>query len=389
MIKVLAVSRARAVMGTEHSLLNVAPLMAPQGVEMMLGANGGGSFERRWHELGLGFHQLALPHRQGFRPNTGKGYNGVTELAMLPVRTALAIARLVRLVRRSQADVIHSNCLITHLDCAIAGRITRARSVLELHEIVAPGIGRLAMGIAVRLCGRAVAISVAVRDQLPRWARGNVVVIPQSVDVSRFNDVAAPPDWRSRLSREPEQPIVAAVGRIDPEKGLHVLIWSVAMLRAAGSTVQLAVVGSPSKDGGGYLAQLQELGARLLGDAVRFVPQCDDVPGVLRAIDVLACPSVEEPFGLILLEAQASGVPVVATSAGGPLDFITHDETGLLVPPGDAAALAEALRRLITDPYLWERLAQAGQARARTRFTAEIRAQRFAYLYRTLTAGRS
>jgi glycosyltransferase involved in cell wall biosynthesis len=323
---VLAVSSAREVMGTEHSLLNVTPRLSAQGIEMMLAADRSGDFEQRWRELNLRFFALELPERHGFRPNTGEGYNGLSELARLPIRTWRAISRIVRVVRQSGANVIHSNCLITHFDCAVASRLTGAAAVLELHDIVAPGVGRHAMGLAVRLAGNAIAISAAVRDQLPRWARSHVVVVPQSVDVERFDAIDTPAQWRSRLAASPDHPLIAAIGRIDPEKGLHFLIRAVAQLRADGIAAQLALVGSPSKDDGGYLAELTELGDRLLGPALRIIPQVSDVPGVLNAVDILACPSIEEPFGLILLEAQACAVPVVASASGGPGEFIVHGE---------------------------------------------------------------
>lgn len=386
MTRVLAVSSARDVMGTEHSLLNVTPGLSSRGIQMVLAAERGGTFEKRWRDLGLPFHELQLPERRGFRPNTGRGYHSVGELARLPLRSLRAILRIVRLIRAGGADVVHSNCLMTHLDCAVAGRLTGAVPVLELHDIVAAGIGRTAMGVAVRLAGNAVAISTAVRDQLPRWAHRNVVVVPQSVDTDRFHPGVAPGQWRDRLAARRDVPLVAAIGRIDPEKGLHVLLRAVAMLRESGVAVQLALVGSPSKDSGTYLAELRELGDRLLGDALRIVPQVDDVPAVLRAVDVLACPSIEEPFGLILLEAQACRVPVVASTSGGPRDFISPGETGLLVPPEDPAALAGALGRLVTDPELRHRIAEAGRNRVLSTYTADIRAGRLAGLYRSLGA---
>ncbi|CAN5203036.1 hypothetical protein BH09ACT8_BH09ACT8_28480 [soil metagenome] len=384
MTRVLAVSDSCDVMGREHSLLNVSPLLSSRGVEMMLAAPSGGSFEERWRELCVPFRHLKLGQRQGFRPNDGRGYNGVGELVRLPFRTLQAIARIARLARRSGADVIHSNSLITHLDCAVAGRLIGTPSVLELHDIVAPGIGRHFMGLAVWLSGSAIAISNAVRDQLPTWARAKAVVIPQSVDIDRFDNSAEAGEWRSRLAASPDVPLIAAVGRIDPEKGLDILIRAVGMLRATGIDVQLVLVGSPSKDSGSYLAGLTELGERLLGDAMRIVPHVSDVPGVLAAVDILACPSIEEPFGLILLEAQASRVAVVASDSGGPAEFISHEETGLLVAPEDADALADALGRLLKDPALREQVARGGQTRVRTSYTAAIRADRFASLYRGL-----
>lgn len=385
MTGVMVVTVESEVTGAEQSLLNIAPLMGERDVDMMLATVTGGGLEKVWRARGLDFVALCLPRRQGFRPNSGEGYSGVREFVSLPARTLMSVVRIGALARRRRVDVIHSNRLITHLDCALVGRLTRTGSVIELHDIVAPGIGRWAMGVAAVLAGRAVAVSGAVRDQLPRWARGNVVVIPQSVDLTRFGDAHGTSSWRSRVVDSPDDPVIAAIGRIDPEKGLDILIRAVALMRWSGSSAQLVLVGSPGKDAAGEcLTGLRELGEQLLGGAFRYLPQVDDVAGVLRAVDVLACPSYEEPFGMIILEAQACGVPVVACDSGGPAEFVDDGETGLLTPPGDVACLAKALGTLLDDPDLAKRVGSAGRDRVHERFTAEVRADRFAALYREL-----
>ncbi|MCV7420823.1 glycosyltransferase family 4 protein [Mycobacterium yunnanensis] len=387
MTRVLAVSASREVMGTEHSLFNVSDHLSARGVDMMLAAEPGGALEKGWLDRGLRFLPLTVPSRQGFRPNTGKGYHGIPLLASLPGKTITSIVRITKLVKHSRAQVVHSNSLMTHVDCAIAGRLARVATVLELHDIVAPGIGRFVMGVAVRIAGNAIAVSEAVRDQLPPWARRNVVVIAQGVDVEKFSDSSATAGPPRRLGGLSGVPTIAAVGRVDPEKGLHVLISAVAELRASGQNAQLVLVGSPNKDDGSYQAHLVALGERVLGDALTMVPQVDDVPAALRAVDVLACPSVEEPFGQILLEAQACGVPVIATSAGGPLEFIVDGVTGLLVAPNDSHDLAVGLGRLLGDETLRRKIARAGQDRVRSRYTAAVRADGFARLYRDMTGG--
>jgi glycosyltransferase involved in cell wall biosynthesis len=311
---------------------------------------------------------------------------GSVELISLVWRTVRSISRLMRVVRETRAQVIHSNLLMTHLDCAVTGRLTRTGTVLELHEIVAPGIGRWALGFAVRLSDSTIAISGASRDQVPSWVRDKVIVIPQCVDVGRFETAAPRGEWRARLADSPECPIVAAVGRVDPEKGLHVLVDAVARVRENGVPAQLAVVGSPGVDDGGYLTELVRVGTRLLGDALRIVPHVDDVAGVLGAVDVLACPSFEEPFGMILLEAQVCQVPVVACRSGGPGEFIVDEETGLLVEPGDADDLARAVQRLLGDARLRARIAEAGAERVRDEFVAPVRAARVASHYHRLAA---
>lgn len=380
-MRVLVVSDSSEVMGTEHSLINIADPLARRGVTLTLAARPDGTLETRWNDLGLPFEPLDLTVRQGFRPHTGVGYHSWTALARLPLQTTRAISRIANLARSSKADIIHSNSLMTHLDCASAGRLARIPSVLELHDIVAPGIGRTAMGAAVALGDATIAISTAVRDQLPPSVRGRTDVIPQGVDPERFRLVSTVDRLRGMLTCAPDSPLVGAIGRIDPEKGLHTLVRAVALARTSGTDIHLVLVGSPSKDDGAYLAELTRLGDELLGSAFRILPHTDDVAPTLHALDILACPSPREPFGLVLLEAQASGLPVVASAAGGPLDFIIHDETGLLVAPEDTAGFAQALNRLATERDLRERIAGAGRAAVLAAFTNDIRANAIADLY--------
>ena len=112
------------------------------------------------------------------------------------------------------------------------------------------------------------------------------------------------------------------------------------------------------------------------------------MPEVLRALDVLASASWAEPFGQALLEAQASGVPVVGTRSGGVPEFVEDGVTGLLVPPQDPAALAAALQRLLGDAGFRERLARAGRASAEERFGLAERYDAVADVYAGVVARR-
>lgn len=389
MIRVLAVSPSPDVTGAEQSLLNIAAHFEQSAIHMTLAAPAGGTFEKRWRETGLGFHALDVPARQGLRSGDGRRWHGLRALSTSVWRTVRATGRLVRSVRETEADVIHSNLLMTHVDCVIAGLLTGARPVLELHEIVAPGLPRWILGALIRMSGATIAISAASRDQVPTWARAGVVVVPQCVDPRRFDtrregNGAADTPWRARLAARPDELIVAAVGRVDPEKGLHILVRAVARSREKGHPLQLALVGSPGTDDGRYLSELTALGAELLGEAVRVVPHTDDIAGVLGAIDVLACPSYAEPFGMILLEAQLCELPVIACRSGGPAEFIEDGETGLLVEPGDVDDLAAALVRLAEDDLLRKQLARSGSERVRDEYTAPVRASRIGSLYESV-----
>jgi len=108
-----------------------------------------------------------------------------------------------------------------------------------------------------------------------------------------------------------------------------------------------------------------------LSERVRYLGFHDNPPAVMGCFDVVVLASEAETFGLVLIEAMRAGTAVIGTDAGGVPEIITHEHTGLLVPPGDAGALADALQRLITEPGLRERLAAAGKTDADARFSEE------------------
>jgi glycosyltransferase involved in cell wall biosynthesis len=301
------------------------------------------------------------------------------------VATGRSAWQVVQLAR--EADVVHSNSLWAHLDCALAGRIARRPVVLELHDLVRPGLGRTVLRGAVRLASSTLAVSRAVADTVG-GNPGRVRVVPQAVDPERFHP--GPPDasWRARLSSRPDEPIIGVVGRIDPEKGIRTVVRAVSMLAGPAGHSHLAVVGAAALDDGTYETELRAEAAHLLGDRARFVGPVEDVPALLRSLDVLVNASTSEPFGLTVLEAQACGVPVVGTDAGGIPEFVTDGETGLLVAPNRPEALADALSRLLGAPELRHDLVVAARNSVVARHSLAIRAETVAGVYRALAPSR-
>jgi glycosyltransferase involved in cell wall biosynthesis len=119
-----------------------------------------------------------------------------------------------------------------------------------------------------------------------------------------------------------------------------------------------------------YLASLQRLVDELdLADAVRFTGEREDVPEILGAVDALLMPSIEEPFGRSIVEAMAMTTPVIATDVGGPVEIVDHRVTGLLAPPGDPLAWADAIADVLENP---------AEARARARRARRVVTERFA-----------
>ena len=384
-LRVLEISYTRQVWGAELATMALAAPLAARGIDMTLGSPPGGDLEEHWRRRGLPFLPLDFPEREGIRGEGSEGRPGPRRFGTELATTARAVHMIAGAAR--DFDLVHSNSLWAHLDCALAGRVARRASVLELYDLVRPGLGRTVLTAAAGLSSTAVAISHAVADLIGPRAQGHVRIVPLAVDLDRFGPGPADPALRRHLSADPSAPLVGIVGRIDPEKGVDVLVRAMATLTGRAAHAHLVVVGSGGLAPDGYPERVWSEAERLLGERVRFVGRTSDVAGTLRALDVLVNASVAEPFGLSVLEAQASEIAVVGTRAGGIPDFVTDGDNGLLVPSGDADALAKALERLVTDDELRARLAARGRASAQG-LGVEARADVIADIYRQAVRGR-
>jgi glycosyltransferase involved in cell wall biosynthesis len=197
------------------------------------------------------------------------------------------------------------------------------------------------------------------------WPKERAHYLPNFVAATKAAPVA-----RASLATPEGAPLVLALGRLHPNKGFDTLLS--ALIEVPGAYLWLA--------GEGELRDTLGRQARLLGvePRLRFLGWRDDTAALLAAADVLVCPSRHEPLGNVVIEAWAAGLPVVATASAGPRALVAHDETGLLVPVDDAHALALALRRVIENPPLAARLAEAGRAA----YEAEYSEARVVTLYR-------
>lgn len=165
------------------------------------------------------------------------------------------------------------------------------------------------------------------------------------------------------------------VGRIAGWKGQHVVLEALREL----PDVRVVFVGEAMFDEAGYEQRLKNyVAAHQLGDRVLFLGHRDDVAEIMAAADaVVHSSTAAEPFGRVIVEGMMVGRPVIASDAGGPREIIEHERSGLLSPPGDAAGLAKAIRRLASDPALAAGLAAAGQARAHALFDVRVMVDHF------------
>jgi glycosyltransferase involved in cell wall biosynthesis len=359
-VNALLVSPPAPVWGAQIYLLNQLDNLRDRGVNLSLGTTGDSPFAEAWRERELPLVELGLHEHLGLRVDGSSKRPSVAMMSKMSIAVGANARGLASVARRY--DMLYSFSLPTHLETALAGRLSRTPVALDLVDLVRPGIGQRVLRTAARLATLTVANSTATASVL--GSAGPVRIIHPGIDLDRFHPGAPPPSLRAELSGDAECPLVGIVGRLDEGKGIHVLVDAMARLADEFSTARLVVVGDKGTDATDYADRLRRQTDEVLGDRVRFVGRRDDIPEIMRALDVLVVAAVAEPFGLTALEAQASRTPVIGTNAGGLPEFVEDEVSGLLVPPLDAERLARAIERILGDRTLRDRLVDEAERRA-------------------------
>jgi glycosyltransferase involved in cell wall biosynthesis len=300
------------------------------------------------------------------------------------IPSAFTVLRLILWGRGQNIDLIHANDFKSALWVGLLGRALDARTVWHGHVFYRYGrLGRLAAGP----CDTVIVNSEAVR--LSFIAGGipasKVVTVYNGLDLKAFPLLADKSGPRAALGLPPTVPVVGFVGRIAPRKGLEELLRSAVQVSAAVSDAHFLIAGDELffDDNAGSKSAMQALSQELgIADRCHFVGFREDVPAMMAALDVLAFPSWEEPFGRSLIEAMAVGRPVVASDTGGVPEIVTHGETGLLVPPRDPPSLADALITVLRSPQQARAMGLRGRKVVEQRFTIQQHVEKIEALYR-------
>ncbi|HMN97909.1 MAG TPA: glycosyltransferase [Miltoncostaeaceae bacterium] len=301
-----------------------------------------------------------------------------------------AWAPLMRLLRAGSVDVLHAHKFGSNAWGTLLGRLTRVPVVIATEHTWAYK-GQPVRKLADHLIGRSAAAFVAVseldRRRMVAFERvpfGKTRVIPTGLVPHRHED-GEQGDLRTELGIPPDAPVIGTVCAIRTQKRLDVLLDAFTIVRRRHADARLIIVG----DGPGFADLQHDVAARGAGDAVALLGRREDVPVLLRALDVFAISSDFEGTPLSLLEAMAAERPVVSTGVGGIPDVLGRDGAcGILVPPGDPAALADGLRVVLEDPGLGRRLGAAAAQRVGDEYDFDRVVQRWQDLYVELSRGR-
>lgn len=387
--------------GAETSLLEIlASVRAAEPTwRLSVVAPSAGPFVERAWALGVDARVLPFPRalaRMGESHAFGRG----GRLRML--RAGLSVAgharALGRLLGAEDPDVVHSNGFKAHVLGALA-RPAGAALVWHIHDYLsgrprtAQALGRVA-GRAAVIVTNSESVSHDVRSALR--PRAPVHVVYNAVDLSRFAPEGPRLDLDTAAGLPAAAPgtvrvgLVATFGRW---KGHETFFDAIARLPRA-LPVRAFVIGDSLYETDSSQFRRAELEARVAGlgiaDRIGFTGFAADTAAAMRALDVVVHASVQpEPFGMVIAEAMACGRPVIVSLAGGAAEIVRDGVDALGHPPGDAAALADRLSALITDPALRARLGRAARTTAEARFDRARLARELGPIYSRLAPAAS
>jgi glycosyltransferase involved in cell wall biosynthesis len=343
-------------------------------------------FSPELERLGIEYQFLPLGvlRRRYFRPLSAARY---------AFEVARGTRALLRIIKQRKIALVHTNTN-TILAGPFAARLAKLPHIWSIHELVLePAFVRSCLHFLIpRLSTKVVAVSGAVRDHMlkdaPRYA-SRFEFIRGSIDVQPFLQA----DGRARVRAEwgvaDDQLLVGMAGRVTRWKGQSVFAEMAKLVLAKHPQVKFVAVGGVFDNETAYMESFQEH-VRALGIEKSFIVQDfrTDMPSVFAAFDVFVLPStLPEPFGLVVIEAMASGKPVVATAPGGPSETVVQGETGYLVKPNDPHELAGAVSLILSDRKKRLRMGQAGQKRACEMFALPRYVRQFEELYAKVIAG--
>jgi glycosyltransferase involved in cell wall biosynthesis len=375
-MRVLLVHTIGRLGGAERSLLELTAALRDQGVHVSAVVPNGWLRE---HLVAMEVPTVSCPEVRPRRLTRGLG--GLTALARL-VPAAAAVTRFEHAIK---PDIVHANNP-AGLAAAILAR-GKTPLVWHVRDLRLPP---RAAWLAQR-CAAVLAVSPAVEQtlaqSLPEKLRSRLTLVRNGIAIPPHQPeraASARVSSRKTLNLPPNSVVVGMIANVVPWKRHDFLLETMAILAARRPSSALVVVGSDLFDEHpAYRRRLADVcETEPLRGRVRWMEELDDPSRLLPALDVLAHPAIEEPFGRVLCEAMAFGVPVVASRSAGPADIVKDGVSGILMDPAATpAAWADALDALLGDPARRRAMAEAGHVRVRQAFDVRRTAREVSDVY--------
>jgi glycosyltransferase involved in cell wall biosynthesis len=349
-------------------------------------------FVRRFEEAGakvLVLGNTAAGAGRPAAPPRRRRSNPLAEWLAILRQIGPGTLRLLRVIRQERIHLVHGNdVLISNREAVLAAALAGVPYISHVRAFERLTWFDRRLTRWVHTC---IYISRAIADA--HTAQGvpaeRGVVIYNALDPEEFAASGDQDAARARLGLSPAHQVVGITGRLVAWKGHEVFLRAVAELAPARPMLRAVIAGDADPTEPAYLERLKALAQELgIADRVIFAGYWERIVELLPALDVLAHCSVRpEPFGRVIIEGMAAGVPVVGANAGAVPEIITDGETGLLVPPGDAPALAKAIGRLLDDAPLAEAVRQRALEHVRRHFSLEAHVAQVQAVYERVLGG--
>lgn len=338
--------------GAEGVLLSLATGMPGERFEpLVVTFTAGGALEESFRAAGV--RVVHIPKRRRY------------DLSVL--------ARLVRFLRRERVDVVHTHLFTADSWGRVAAAAARVPFVVSSLQSVDLWLTPLQLRVekwTSLFADRLIAVSPAVKEFYVSHVGvpgAKITVVYNGVDCSRLPAAVPREKKRRELGLRNDSLLVGVAARLEEQKDLSTWLHAARIASDRKNDIEFAIAGE-----GSQRSALEQLAGRLgLEGRVHFLGLRRDVHEIIALCDVMAFSSRFEGLSLALLESMASARAVVTTRIGGNTEVVRHGENGLLVEPGDAAALAEAELALLSDAQMRRRLGDAAQSTARERFSVE------------------
>jgi sugar transferase (PEP-CTERM/EpsH1 system associated) len=306
---------------------------------------------------------------------------------------SIQVGPLAEMIRQVKPDIVHSRNWGA-LEAVIAGRWVRSGSVIhsehgvEFNPAKDPWRRSWFRRLAFELADRVFSVSGQLRDALARrtgFPARKIGVIRNGVDTRRFRpNASARRQFRAERGISEHDFCIGCLGRLNQIKDYPTMLRAAEVLSESCSSWRLLIVG-----GGPELAALQELSSRPpLRGRIQFLGASDRVPEFLSALDAYVLPSLCEGISNSLLEAMATGVPVVVSNTGGNPEVVEEEESGLLFPVGDFNRLADRLLQLHRQKEFRDRLARKALQRVTDEFSLDSMVKKYEEMYGSLAGNR-
>jgi glycosyltransferase involved in cell wall biosynthesis len=300
----------------------------------------------------------------------------------------LAFWKLFRVFKKEKFDIVHTHTAKAGALGRLAACLAGVPAIIHtphghnfygyFNRFFSAAIILIEKFLSIFTCKIMVLTQLERNDYLKFRVAGDkkIILIYMGLELDKFIG-QNPQKFRSNLNIDPSEKLVGFVGRLDPIKGAQVFVRAAGLCLKADTRAKFILAGE------GALRRKLEESAESAGfnGRVIFVGWREDVADVMSALDILVLPSLNEAAGMVLIEAQSLGVPVIASNVGGIPEMIKQGQTGILVPANDPEALASAIKELLSDPQRLQAMSEAGRSWVKSRFKAEDMTARIIDVY--------